>query len=87
MLHNIVAQHDTHTRYRPRTTDKVVLTLALNQKQKHMDNQRQLSVIHSIYSSLPSISVADPVGGGGRGGHGPSPGPVKISHKKDGHRR
>ena len=29
-------------------------------------------------------SVADP--GGGRGGHGP-PGPVKIGHKKDGHRR
>ena len=24
---------------------------------------------------------------GGRGGHAPSPGPVKITHKKDGHQR
>ena len=31
-----------------------------------------------------AMPVADP--GGGRGGHGP-PGPVKIGHKKDGHRR
>ena len=30
-------------------------------------------------------SVADP--GGGRGGHGPPPGPVKIGHKKYGCRR
>ena len=30
-------------------------------------------------------SVADP--GGGRGGHGPPPGPVKIGHKKDGCQR
>ena len=26
-------------------------------------------------------------GGGGRGGHAPPPGPVKISHKKDGRQR
>ena len=31
-------------------------------------------------------SVADPGGGGGRGGHGP-PSPVKTGHKKDGRQR
>ena len=34
---------------------------------------------------FPKYAVADQ-GGGGRGGRGP-PGPVKISHKKDGRRR
>ena len=32
------------------------------------------------------LAVADPGGSRGRGGHGP-PGPVKISHKKDGRQR
>ena len=47
-----------------------------------------LNVIHVLTFKLKNRyrdkPVADP--GGGRGGHGP-PGPVKISHKKDGHRR
>ena len=37
------------------------------------------------YHQLVCTSVADP--GEGRGGHAPLPGPVKISHKKDGHQR
>ena len=31
--------------------------------------------------------VSSGSGGGRRGGHAPPPGPVKVSHKKDGHRR
>ena len=34
------------------------------------------------------LPVADPAGGRGcRGGHGPSPSPVEVSHKKDGRQR
>ena len=42
--------------------------------------------IVNVYRQLPIVvlAVADP--GGGRGGHGPPPGSVKIRHKKDGRR-
>ena len=40
--------------------------------------------VHSLFRDAHNNPVEDP---GGRGGHGPSPGPMKIGHKKDGRQR
>ena len=39
----------------------------------------------SVVTLILGFAVADP--GEGQGGHDPPPGPVKISHKKDGRQR
>ena len=50
--------------------------------------KRQYATINASVRCECSLNASSRSGGGGgRGGHIPDPGPVKISHKKDGHQR